>query len=52
MGLLLHGARHHGLPPESIAQLRAFDLAVDERSPQIELIPRSTQTTRGPGASG
>ncbi len=37
MGLLLHGARHHGLPDEWVATLRAFPLAVDERSAQLEL---------------
>ncbi|MDJ0850858.1 MAG: gamma-glutamylcyclotransferase [Myxococcota bacterium] len=39
MGLLLQGARHHGLPGEWIETLRAFPLAVDERSPQLELYP-------------
>ncbi len=37
MGLLLHGARHHGLPDEWVDTLRAFPLAVDERSAQLEL---------------
>lgn len=31
LGLLLRGARHHGLPDEWIAHLEAFELAVDER---------------------
>ncbi len=37
MGLLLHGARHHGLPDAWVETLRAFPLAVDERSAQLEL---------------
>jgi len=37
LGLLLAGARHHGLPPEWIEQLRAWPLAIDERSSQGEL---------------
>lgn len=37
MGLLLHGARHHGLPEPYIDYLRDFELAVDERSMQQEL---------------
>jgi cation transport regulator ChaC len=40
MGLLLAGARHHGLPPEYVAFLRGFALAVDERDGQRELFPR------------
>ena len=31
MGLLLEGARHHGLPPSYIHYLESFDLAWDER---------------------
>lgn len=31
LGLLLRGARHHGLPAEWIAHLEALDLAIDER---------------------
>ena len=31
LGLLLEGAREHGLPAEWIARLEAFELAVDER---------------------
>lgn len=31
LGLLLEGAREHGLPAEWIATLEAFELAVDER---------------------
>jgi cation transport regulator ChaC len=31
IGLLLEGARHHGLPAEYIAYLEQFDLAWDER---------------------
>ena len=37
MRLLLAGARHHGLPAEWVATLRAFELAIDERDPQIDL---------------
>ncbi len=37
LGLLLTGARHHGLPEEYVAWLRSFELAVDERSRQREL---------------
>lgn len=31
MGLLLAGARDHGLPEEYVASLRALELAIDER---------------------
>ena len=31
MGLLLDGARKHGLPEDYVASLRAFELAHDER---------------------
>lgn len=31
LGIILDGARHHGLPPEWIAYLEALELAVDER---------------------
>ena len=37
MGLLLRGARHHGLPDAWVTYLRSFELAVDERSRQLEL---------------
>jgi cation transport regulator ChaC len=37
LGLLLAGARHHGLPDEWIARLRAWPLAVDERERQLPL---------------
>ena len=37
LGLLLAGARHHGLPEEWVARLRAWPLAVDERDPQLPL---------------
>jgi cation transport regulator ChaC len=37
LNLLLKGARHHGLPEEYVAWLRAFDLAHDERGAQLEL---------------
>lgn len=37
MGLLLRGARHHGLPDAWLAHLRGVELAVDERSKQLEL---------------
>jgi cation transport regulator ChaC len=38
LGLLLAGARHHALPEDWIAWLRAHELAVDERSAQQELL--------------
>ncbi len=31
LGLLLTGARHHGLPPDYVAWLDSFERAVDER---------------------
>jgi gamma-glutamylcyclotransferase len=31
IGIILNGARHHGLPAEWIAHLEALELAVDER---------------------
>ncbi len=34
LGLLLDGAREHGLPSEYIALLHGFELARDERDPQ------------------
>ena len=34
LGLLLEGARRHGLPPQYVAALGALELAVDERSPR------------------
>ncbi len=37
MGLLLAGARHHGLPEDYVTYLRSFELAMDERSAQREL---------------
>jgi cation transport regulator ChaC len=37
LGLLLAGARHHGLPEEWVARLRAWPLAVDERDSQLPL---------------
>ncbi|MBM4269165.1 MAG: gamma-glutamylcyclotransferase [Deltaproteobacteria bacterium] len=37
LNLLLAGARHHGLPQEWIDWLRGLELAVDERSTQLEL---------------
>ncbi len=40
MGLLLRGARHHGLPEPWIAFLRGFELAADERSTQGQLFER------------
>lgn len=40
MGLLLYGARHHGLPDAYVAELRAIDLAIDERETQLELFDR------------
>ena len=38
LGLLLTGARHHGLPDEWVARLRGWPLAVDERDPQLPLL--------------
>ena len=37
LGLLLAGARHHGLPDEWVARLRGWPLAVDERDRQLAL---------------
>lgn len=37
MNLLLHGARHHGLPEDYVAWLRGIELALDERNAQLEL---------------
>ncbi|MAE93824.1 MAG: hypothetical protein CL910_04120 [Deltaproteobacteria bacterium] len=37
MGLLLHGARHHGLPDDYVTWLRSLELAPDERWGQREL---------------
>ncbi len=37
LGLLLTGARHHGLPAAWIDRLRATPLAIDERDKQLEL---------------
>jgi len=37
LGLLLAGARHHGLPVEYVERLRALPLAVDERERQLPL---------------
>jgi len=31
IGLLLEGARQHGLPPDYVQFLESFELAVDER---------------------
>lgn len=38
LGLLLAGARHHGLPAHYVERLRAWPLAVDEREPQLPLL--------------
>jgi len=43
MGLLLAGARHHGLPADWIETLRATPLAVDERDPQLEFFGRARE---------
>ncbi|MGI9540326.1 MAG: gamma-glutamylcyclotransferase [Miltoncostaeaceae bacterium] len=40
MGLLLAGARHHGLPEAYVRFLRGFELAIDERERQQELFSR------------
>jgi cation transport regulator ChaC len=37
LGLLLTGARHHGLPAPWIDRLRATPVAIDERDNQLEL---------------
>ena len=37
LGLILTGARHHGLPPDYIEELRALPLAIDERDTQLDL---------------
>ena len=37
LGLLLRGARHHGLPAGYVTALRSLELAQDERNPQIAL---------------
>jgi len=37
LGLLIKGARHHGLPDDYVRELRAIDVAVDERQRQHEL---------------
>ncbi len=37
LGLLLTGARHHGLPAHYVERLRALPLAVDERERQLPL---------------
>jgi gamma-glutamylcyclotransferase len=39
LGLVLAGARHHGLPAPWIERLRALPLAVDERDAQLPLFP-------------
>ena len=38
LGLLLAGARHHGLPEHWVERLRALPLAVDERDRQLPLL--------------
>jgi hypothetical protein len=38
LGLLLAGARHHGLPAHYVERLRAWPLAVDERERQLPLL--------------
>ena len=37
LGLILAGARHHGLPADYVERLRGLSLAVDERETQLEL---------------
>ena len=39
LGLLLAGARHHGLPALYVERLRGLPLAVDERDAQLPLFP-------------
>jgi len=45
MGLLLKGARYHGLPEHWTERLRSFELAIDERAGQGELFghPRDSR---------
>lgn len=38
LGLLLAGARHHGLPAHYVERLRAVPIAVDERDRQLPLL--------------
>lgn len=38
LGLILAGARHHGLPADYVERLRALPLAVDERETQLPLL--------------
>ena len=38
LGLLLAGARHHGLPAHYVERLRGWPLAVDERERQLPLL--------------
>jgi len=38
LGLLLAGAREHGLPAEYVERLRSWPLAVDERDRQLPLL--------------
>ena len=38
LGLLLAGARHHGLPAAWVEQMRAMPLAIDERERQLPLL--------------
>ena len=38
LGLLLAGAREHGLPPDWVERLRAWPLAADERERQLPLL--------------
>jgi hypothetical protein len=42
LGLILTGARHHGLPTDWVSRLRALELAVDERETQLELFRDGT----------
>jgi hypothetical protein len=37
LGLLLEGARHHGLPDDYVRWLRSLPLAADERDDQLDL---------------
>lgn len=48
MGLLLHGARHHGLSQDYVDELRGIELAIDERDSQLELFPRGRDSRGGP----
>jgi len=49
LGLLLAGARDHGLPALYVTRLRALPLAVDERDAQLPLFPDGGAARRDQG---